>query len=370
MISMEKLVLREQTNDYYKQPQTSTSNRDQDILMSKLYAIAEAVADRAEMHAIIGQQRNDWNKLLLSSINSITLSASLMAAISSIPVAQSTPLNLSSAILFTATTGMMLLVNKIQPSQLAEEQRKATQLYKQLERSIQTTIALGAPTELDAQEAMEKVLAIDRAYPLPLLPLLEKFPKKVEPAVWWPKLKPRRRQSKRTKNNNGWSKELENEMKGALRVLKAKDEEQYLECGELVVKINKTLAISGPLLAGLAAIGAGMIGSSSAHGPWPVLFAVIGGSLATVTNTLEHGGQMGMVFELFRNCFGYYRQLEEEIEYNLGESEVDNREEGELFRMKMALQLGRSLSELETLASYASPSSQVQDIKEFAGKLF
>ena len=246
LISVEESIVREEdTINNFTQPQTNTSNKDE-ALISKLYVIAEAVADRAEMHTIIGQQRNDWNELLLNSINSITLSATLMAGISSIPI-ESTPLSVSSTILFAAATGMMLLINKIQPSQLAEEQRKATQLYKQLERSIQTTIALGAPTELDVEEAMEKVLAIDRAYPLPLLPLLEKFPKKVEPAVWWPKLKPRRQQAKRTKNNNGWSRELENEMKGALRVLKAKDEEQYLECGELVVKINKTLAISGPL---------------------------------------------------------------------------------------------------------------------------
>lgn len=34
-------------------------------------------------------------------------------------------------------------------------------------------------------EAMNKVLAIDRAYPLPLLGvMLEKFPAKTEPAVW------------------------------------------------------------------------------------------------------------------------------------------------------------------------------------------
>ena len=34
---------------------------------------------------------------------------------------------------------------------------------------------------------MEKVLAPDKAFPLPLLgATLEKFPSKFEPAVWWP----------------------------------------------------------------------------------------------------------------------------------------------------------------------------------------
>ncbi|ONK66595.1 uncharacterized protein A4U43_C06F9990 [Asparagus officinalis] len=369
LISVKDLLPTEQsTTKDSTLSQTHRSHKDE-ALISKLYAITEAVADRAEKHAIVGQQRNDWNSLLLNSINSISLAATLMAAISSIPIAPSAHLNHSSTILFAAATGMMLLVNKLQPSQLAEEQRKATQLFKQLERSIQTTIALGSPTELDVAETMEKVLAIDKAYPLPLLPLLEKFPKKVEPAVWWPKLQPRSQRTKRSMNN-GWSNELEEEMMGVLRVMKMKDEEQYLEVGELVLKISKALAISGPVLSGLATVGAAMINPSQAHGSWPVLFAVIGGSLATIVNTLEHGGQMGMVFELFRNCAGYYKHLEEEIENNLNESEWENREDGELFRMKMALQLGRSLSELKGLAPYAYPSCPDEDVEGFAGKLF
>nr|XP_029119620.1 probable F-box protein At4g22030 [Elaeis guineensis] len=169
--------------------------------------------------------------------------------------------------------------------------------------------------------------------------------------------------------SNGWSKELEEEMLGIHRVLKTKDEEQYVRLGKLVLNINKTLAISGPLFAGMAAIGAGLIGSP-VDSPVPVLVGVVGGALAAVVNTVEHGGQVGMVFELFRNCGGFYRRLQEEIESNLRESEVEKREDGELFRMKMALQLGRSLSELKGFASYASPSSQDEDIKEFAGKLF
>ncbi|EHA8592059.1 putative F-box protein [Cocos nucifera] len=122
---------------------------------------------------------------------------------------------LSSMVLFAAATGMMLVVNNIQPSQLAEEQRNATRLWKQLDRSIHATLALRAPTELDVEEAMEKVLALEKAYPLPLLPgMLEKFPGTVKPTRWWPKL---RRQEKRKETrpkyvngveSNGWSKEL------------------------------------------------------------------------------------------------------------------------------------------------------------------
>ncbi|EHA8592060.1 putative F-box protein [Cocos nucifera] len=121
-------------------------------------------------------------------------------------------------------------------------------------------------------------------------------------------------------------------------------------------------------MAGLAAAGAGLIGSP-ALGQLPVLLGVVGGAFATVVNTLEHGGQVGMVFELLRNCGGFYRRLQEEIESNLGERDLQKRENGELFEMKMALQLGRSLPELKDLTSYASRSCNDEDIKQFAGKL-
>ncbi|KAJ6842232.1 putative F-box protein [Iris pallida] len=384
MINMDELVvLRE---DEGMQASTSNnisstgrvSDRNVNMLITKLNTIAEAVADRAEMHSIIGEQRNDWNALFLNSINSITLTASLMAGVAAIPIGDETPyilpLKVSSVILFTAAAGMMAAVNKIQPSQLAEEQRNATRLFKQLERSIRTTLALRNPMELDVEEALERINAIERAYPLPLLPLPDKFPKVLKPTVWWPKLNLKKnqqqQQQKKRSDNNGWSVELEEEMAGILRVLKTKDQEQYMTCGELVTNINRTLAVSGPILAAVAAIGTGLIGSSTVHEPWPALIGVVGGALATVVNTLEHGGQMGMVFELFRNCAGYYVRLEEEIENNLGERDVQKREDGELFRMKMALHLGRSLSELEGFASYASASCEDDDIKEFAGKLF
>ncbi|KAJ0016505.1 hypothetical protein Pint_09874 [Pistacia integerrima] len=78
-------------------------------------------------------------------------------------------LKVSSTLLFSAATRMMVMVNKIQPSQLAEEQRNATILFKQLQREIQIVVALRVPSEVDVKEAMEKVLALDQAYPLPLL---------------------------------------------------------------------------------------------------------------------------------------------------------------------------------------------------------
>nr|GFB91307.1 probable F-box protein At4g22030 [Tanacetum cinerariifolium] len=115
----------------------------------------------------------------------------------------------------------------IQPSQLTEEQRNASRLFKQLESEIKTKIAIGNPTLSYVNEAMNKVLALDRAYPLPLLGvMLEKFPAKTEPAVWWPAK--RRTSAIGKKDNNGWSAELEEEMQEITWVLEVKDKDDYL----------------------------------------------------------------------------------------------------------------------------------------------
>ena len=85
----------------------------------QLYSILEAVADRIEMHKNICEQRNNWNTLLLNSINMITLTATAMAGVAAATSGDTTPLlalKLSSALLFSAATGMSLITNQIQPS--------------------------------------------------------------------------------------------------------------------------------------------------------------------------------------------------------------------------------------------------------------
>ncbi|KAL5213519.1 hypothetical protein ABZP36_024366 [Zizania latifolia] len=101
--------------------------------LQKLRAIAEAAADRAEMHDIIGRQRDNWNHLLLHSTNSLALAASVMAALA--PAAPSmVALKASAGVLLASAAVTMAAVNKIQPSQLAEEQRNATRLWREMER--------------------------------------------------------------------------------------------------------------------------------------------------------------------------------------------------------------------------------------------
>ncbi|KAL5840404.1 hypothetical protein ACOSQ4_013012 [Xanthoceras sorbifolium] len=360
VLTRRTLVEDQQTNE----EGGSCSSTSMEVIRARLYAVLEAVCDRVEMHKNIGEQRDNWNTLLLNSINMITLTAATMAGVGG--GASLLALKLSAALLFTAATGMMVVVNKIQPSQLAEEQRNAVRLFKQLQREIETVLAIRIPCEEDVEEAMEKVLALDRAYPLPLLgnKMIEKFPKKFVPAVWGPSKRFQRTNIDRemTKQNNGWSEEVEMEMRETVQVLKTKDREDYERLGKLVLKINKFLAISGPLLTGIAAIGS-FAGSPS--------WAVAAGALATVVNTFEHGGQVGMVLEMYRNCAGFFMLLEESIESTVDESEVEKRENGEMFEMKVALKLGRSLSELRDLARKSSYSRiEGTQVEEFASKLF
>ncbi|CAK7351419.1 unnamed protein product [Dovyalis caffra] len=340
------------------------------VAIAKLYAVMEAVADRIEMHKNIGEQRDNWNHLLLTSINAITLTAATMcglaaASASGEPLAG---LKASSTMLYLAATGILVIMNKIQPSQLAEEQRNAVRLFKQLHGQIQTLLSIGNPTVSDVNEAMENVLALDKAYPLPLLgSMLEKYPSSVEPAVWWPQR--RRKQAKgigKKIDRNGWNEEMEDEMREIVGVLKRKDEADYLRLSEKTLKVHKMLAISGPILTGLGALGSALVGSTNS---WAVIFGVAGGALASIVNAMEHGGQVGMVFEMYRSNAGFFKLMEETIESNINERNVWGRENGEVFEMKMALQLGRSLSELKHLAASSRNAEEVID-EEFASKLF
>uniref|UniRef100_A0A803M1U1 F-box protein n=2 Tax=Chenopodium quinoa TaxID=63459 RepID=A0A803M1U1_CHEQI len=367
-------------------PQDEVSHEDSATLETvKLHVILEAVLDRIEMHQNIGDQRDNWNTLLLNSLNMITLTAATMAGMAGFSGEPILGLNVASTLLFAAGTGILLIMNKIQPSQLVEEQRNAVRLLKQLRTKIQTILSLRSPTHEDVEDAMEKVLALDRAYPLPLLgAMLEKFPNTFKPAMWWPSKKAMTQENgndSSTKQNlfdkkegivnNGWTKELEEEMKVIVGVIDKRDTEDYVRLGSKALKFNKTLAMSGPILMGIAAIGSAFAGHG---GPWGGLVAGVAGSLASVVNSIEHGGQVGMVYEMYRNCAGTFNLLEEKIESTLQETDLGKRENGELFELKVALHLGRSLSELRDFAaatsSSGSCSSELGSPKgEFASKL-
>ncbi|CAN1165696.1 Probable F-box protein At4g22030 [Linum perenne] len=336
----------------------SHHNHDQSLATSAIYnAVLEAVADRIEMHKNVAIQRDNWNSLLLTSINMSILAATAITAADTVPSA------IGSTILFSASTALLLIMNAIQPSQLAEEQRNATRLFKKLESQLLHRVV---PTQAHVEEAVEKVLALDRAYPLPLLggKMIPKFPSQFEPSVWWPKQQVNQNDavSSTNCNNNGWTEELESEMKQVLRVVRSHDKEDYMKLGNMALKVNKVLAVSGPALTGIAA-------AASAAGL--VAVAVAAGAMAAAINTLEHGGQIGMVVEMYRSCAGFFDHLKGSIESNLGESDLEKREKGDLFEMKLGLALGRSPSQLKELATKCRYSEdEGTPLEEFASKLF
>nr|GMD02926.1 probable F-box protein At4g22030 [Ipomoea batatas]GMD04887.1 probable F-box protein At4g22030 [Ipomoea batatas] len=352
----------------FKTSDPAEKNPEDPLVVAKLHAIMEAVADRAEMHSNVCEQRNNWNSLLLTSVNGLILAAATMAGIAASAAvgggASLHALKLSSTLLYVSATGMLAVMNKIQPSQLAEEQRNAARLFRNLHSQIQTTLSTGNAQNDDVSEAMQRVLALDKAYPLPLLgAMLEKFPAAVAPAVWWPK-QPRRQPTEIGGNNNDWNRELEEDMREVIKVMKIKDREDYLRLGNKALKLNKILAISGPVLTALAAIGALLAGPAAA------VVGVGAGALAAVVNTLQHGGQVGMVFEMYRSNAGFFKMVQDSIDSNLEEEDLQRRENGELFEMKVALKLGRSLSELKDLAAKSRSLQNDEEIDEFASKLF
>ncbi|RZC80710.1 hypothetical protein C5167_043285 [Papaver somniferum] len=350
-LSLPTLPTNETTTISFKEVMKTSANSPKDrsgdtsprTVAAELYMIMEVVAERIEMHKNIGEQRNNWNTLLLNSINAITIAATTMSGLASTGVIGSSPshllaLKISSTLLYSAATGMMVVMNTIQPSQLAEEQRNATRLFKQLHEQIKTELSLSsnsAITQMDVKQAMESVLALDKAYPLPLLGgvMIEKFPKNAKPAIWWPQRKQDQEEKQfanGTVEKNGWSNKLEREMRYIVEALKSRDTEEYVRLSNMVLKINKILAISGPLLTGIGAIGSAFIGSPS-QGSTAVFCGVLAGALATLVNTLEHGGQVGIVLEMYKASAGSFQLLEETIDSTLKEKEVEKRENGEIF---------------------------------------
>ncbi|VFQ81720.1 unnamed protein product [Cuscuta campestris] len=345
---------------------------ERSLVAAKLRAIMEIVADRVEMHQSIYEQRNNWNTLLLNSVNGIILAAGLTTA-GGIPCWDHAgeallPIKLSSTLLYLSATAVLAVMNKVQPSQLAEEQRKAVRLFKNLLFQIETTSRGSHATASDVHEMIERVLALDKAYPLPLLggAMLEKFPASIAPAVWWPENSARRQPSPIGGADNGWTGDLEEELEEILRVVRGRDGKEYLRLGGKALRLNKLLAIAGPALTATAAVASSLAGPTSC---WATAAGAAAGALAVGVSTVQHGGQVGMVFELYRSTAGFFKFLEEcVIEPNLMECDLERRENGEVVEMKVALMLGRSVSELRDAAAKSRSLLHIDD-DDFASKL-
>jgi hypothetical protein len=314
-------------------------------VVAQLRNIAFAAKDRSEMHAIIGVQRDNWNKLCHMTVNMTTIAAAMLAAMNN-GVAGSTSasfgMSMAAFLLNGGAAGFMFLAGKFQPSHLAEEQRTASRFYKMLARDIETTLLidprLRKAVHLYMDDVMDRLEALDVAFPLPLTPNgLVKFPKEVVPSVLGSTADLSETEIL-ANNTNGWSNAMVQDLKHTAEKLKESDIEIYLGWARNKERDNKRLAMLAPVLAGSAAL-LSLLGCCQ---PGIHLAALASAcSIAAVFgSSFSNGGQIGMIFELYRNCAGYYEQMVQDIQSTI-RVPVCQREDGELYHQKIALRLGR-----------------------------
>lgn len=342
-------------------PSAHEQEPEQALLLAELRLLANAAADRAEMHSVLAQQRDNWNKLFQHTLTTATLTASVMAGLNG----QHPTLSLSvpALVLNAGCALMMSIINQFQPSQLAEEQRTAARLFKKLVNDIDYALHLPAdlrqytPTLL--RDSQLRLRALDRAFPMPLTPGgLEKFPTSVVPPILSGRtavsaLKDRIHESQ---NTNGWTESITRDVKEVATLLHDSDIKTYTTWAQNVVNVNKCLAIAAPTFAILAAAlnaasALGLYGSSINLGLGAAMCSVV----ATFAGSFSHDMQLGMVFEMYRNSAGYYAEVEASIENTL-RVPVEQRENGVLFRRRVAYELGREGADEAPLVPTAAKS--------------
>ncbi len=324
---------------------TDGNGVEESRVVAQLRNIAFAAKDRSEMHAIIGVQRDNWNKLCHMTVNMTTIAAAMLAAMNN-GVAGSTSasfgMSMAAFLLNGGAAGFMFLASKFQPSQLAEEQRTASRFFKMLARDIETTLLidprLRKAVHLYMDDVMDRLEALDVAFPLPLTPNgLVKFPQEVVPSVLGSTADLSETEIL-ANNTNGWSNAMVQDLKHTAEKLKESDIEIYLGWARNKERDNKRLAMLAPVLAGSAAL-LSLLGCCE---PGIHLAALASAcSIAAVFgSSFSNGGQIGMIFELYRNCAGYYEQMVQDIQSTI-RVPVCQREDGELYHQKIALKLGR-----------------------------
>ncbi len=320
---------------------TDGNELEESRLVAQFRSIALAAEDRSQMHAIIGVQRDNWNELCHMTVNMTTIAAAILAAMNSGVGGTSVSMSVAAFLLNGGAAGFMYLASKYQPSQLAEEQRTASRFHKLLARDIQTTLLIDPRLRKDAHLYMEEVMArlqaLNVGFPLPLKPNgLEKFPKVVAPSVLGP-VADLTETEVPANNTNGWTNAITNDLQRTADKLQTSDIAKYVRAARNKEIANKRLAILAPVCAGVAAL-------LSLLGCWPGIHlagvAAACSIVAVLTSSFSNGGQIGMIFELYRNCAGYYAEMEQDIQSTM-RAPVCQREDGELYHQKIALQLGR-----------------------------
>lgn len=126
----------------------------------------------------------------------------------------------------------MVLAGKLQPSQLAEEQRSAARQFKSMAAEIEATLQIDPRLREDAHLYVEDKLArlhdVDKAYPLPLTPDgLPKFPAVVRGSILNTPVNLSEPEMPCT-DSNGWSKAISEDLKQAADKVREADIKIYL----------------------------------------------------------------------------------------------------------------------------------------------
>ena len=116
----------------------------------------------------------------------------------------------------------------------------------------------------------------------------------------------------------------------------------YTGWAQNVVKLNKGLAIAGPMLAGAAALlNMAVVGGGSAgigHGHLAGMAAMCS-ALAAFVGSFSNDMQLGMVLELYRNAAGHYAYVETSIRETLSAPVVE-RGHATLFQQRVGYETG------------------------------
>eukprot|EP00250_Pteridium_aquilinum_P022619 c25471_g1_i1 orf=220-1008(+) len=235
--------------DLYGKGWINQTGEEDPFIVAHLHLIANMASDRAEMHTMIAQQRDNWNKLFQSSLITMTIAATMLSALSG--YALNLSFSLPACAMDTFVAFIMIGFNRFQPSQLAEEQRTAARLCKKLAHDIEFTLKIAPQLRQDARsyvdEAVGRLYAVDEAYPLPLTPMVvEKFPTEVTAPVL----------SNHGRDNaeaeivewgNGWEAGMVQNLVEVGELMVKGDARLYKVKAERVKKMNMVCAVGGPL---------------------------------------------------------------------------------------------------------------------------
>ncbi|BBN10109.1 hypothetical protein MPTK1_5g01090 [Marchantia polymorpha subsp. ruderalis] len=321
----------------YNKGWTDARGLTEERILGHFEELSVLVSDRSEMHSILAQQRDNWNRLFHTTT---TIASVFAATASAVNGAVPGPgLQVVAIILGMGAAALMALVSKFQPSRLAEEQRHAARFFKRLGADVEATLQVDPRLREEASSYWERSVntlhALDRAFPLPLTPrdVEEELPKQVGPSKLSGEVDLARPEVKVSRHFhiNGWTPSAVEDLKHTAHLLHHSDIPEYVNMANKAKLINLILSITSPLLAATG-VALNMAGCTS------VAAAVTVGSL--FAHTLTHALQMGAVYEVYRNCAGYYGDVEKSIEQVL-RLPVQERQDAAIFLHKISMALGR-----------------------------